>query len=174
MDLGPTCFRQVLLQSFLVPEVSTWVPLTHIDLRPQSLWEPSLAIWTKGPVVPWLGCVPRSWATAQQPGRQKCLLWSLQFPGNAPEMLREAKSLRRLCRKQGFYYTSRLSGDKFQKPWALISVRRWVTYFPGGLGNQGVFAVYGSVTGKQVGYRIVPPHTPPCRMWVQLQEILQG
>jgi hypothetical protein len=48
-------------------------------------------------------------------------------------------------------------------------------FYPlGGLCNQGFFfAVCGSVTGKQVGYRICHPW-PPYRMWVQLQETLQG
>jgi hypothetical protein len=46
------------------------------------------------------------------------------------------KSLRPLCRKQGFYYASRLRRGKFSKPWAPISVRRWVIYSPGPLCNR--------------------------------------
>jgi hypothetical protein len=57
---------------------------------------------------------------------------------------RETKWLSPLCRKQEFYYGSTLRGDNFSKPWAPISVRRWVIYPPGGLCNQGFFAVYGS------------------------------
>jgi hypothetical protein len=53
MDPGPTCSRQEPLQIFLVSEVSTQVPLVCTDLRPQSPWEASLAIWTKCPVEPW-------------------------------------------------------------------------------------------------------------------------
>jgi hypothetical protein len=48
-----------------------------------------------------------------------------------------------------------------------------VGYRPSGRVMQpGGFAVYGSVTGRQVGSRICPP--PPYRMWVQLQETLLG
>jgi hypothetical protein len=64
MDLGPTCSRWAPLQIFLAPEVSTQVPLACTDLRPQSPWEASLAVWTKCPVAPQLGYIPRSWATA--------------------------------------------------------------------------------------------------------------
>jgi hypothetical protein len=46
MDPGPTCSRWALLQIFLVPEVSTQVPLACTDLSPPSPWEASLAIWT--------------------------------------------------------------------------------------------------------------------------------
>jgi hypothetical protein len=148
MDPGPTCSRQASLQIFLVPGVSTQIPLACTDLRPQSPSETSLAIWTKCPVVPWLGCIPRSWATTQQPGGQKWHLLSLPFPANASEMLqamvRETKSLRPLCRKQEFYYTSRLRGDDFSNPWALIGVRRWVIIPPRRVIQPGVFAVYGS------------------------------
>jgi hypothetical protein len=42
---------------------------------------------------------------------------------------------------------------------------------PEGYATRGV-AVYGSVTGKQVSYRVYPPL--PFRMWAQLQETLQG
>jgi hypothetical protein len=118
MDPGPTCSRWVQLQIFLIPGVSTQVLLACTDLKLQSPWEASLVVWTKHPVVPLLGCVPRSWATAQQSGRQKCQFWSLPFLANAPEMLRETKSPRPLCRKQGFYYASRLRGGKFSKPGA--------------------------------------------------------
>jgi hypothetical protein len=42
------------------------------------------------------------------------------FPSHAPEMLREMEretnSPRPLCRKQEFYYASRLRGDKFSNP----------------------------------------------------------
>jgi hypothetical protein len=51
VDLGPTFSRWALLQFFLVPEVSTQVPLACMDLRPQTPWEASLAIWTKCPEV---------------------------------------------------------------------------------------------------------------------------
>jgi hypothetical protein len=116
MELGLTCFRWAVLQIFLVPAFSTQVLLLCTDLRPQSPWEACLNVWTKHPVVPWLGCIPRSWASAQYPGRQKCQFWSLPLPANAPEMLRETKSLRPLCRKQEFYYARRLQGDNFSKP----------------------------------------------------------
>jgi hypothetical protein len=51
------------------------------------------------------------------------------------EMARDTKLPRPPCRKQEFYYASRLRGDKFSKPRALISVRRWVIYPLGGLSN---------------------------------------
>jgi hypothetical protein len=160
MDLDPTCSWQEPLQIFLVPEVSTQILSACMDPRPLTPWEASLAVWTKGPVVTLLVCVPRSWATVWQPRGQKCLL-SLPFPANAPEMwwemARETKSLRPLCSNQGFYYGSRLRGDNFSKPWAPISIRRWVIYSPGGLCNKGVFVVYGSVTRKQIVYRICSP-----------------
>jgi hypothetical protein len=54
--------------------------------------------------------------------RTKGLLW---------EMMRETKSPRPLCRKQEFYYASRLKGDKFSELQCLISVRRRVIYPPG-------------------------------------------
>jgi hypothetical protein len=60
MDLGPTCSRWVPLQIFLVLGVSTQVLFACTDLRPQSPWEASLAVWTKCPVVLRLGCIPKS------------------------------------------------------------------------------------------------------------------
>jgi hypothetical protein len=145
-DLGPNCSRWVPLQFFLIPIVSTQVPLVCTDLRPQSPWKASLAVWTKCPVMSQLGCISSIWVTVWQAGRQKCQLWFLLFPANAPEMLqdmmRETKSLRPLCGKQEFYCADRLRGDMFSKLWASIRVRRWVIYPPGGLCNQGFFAVY--------------------------------
>jgi hypothetical protein len=134
MDPGQTCSRWVSLQIFLVPEVSTQVPLLCTDLKPQNPWEASLAIWTKCPIVPQLGCIPRNWATAQEPGRQKCQLWSLLFLANAPEMLqemvRETKSLRKVCRKQEFYYASRLMGDKLSSLILSLDQCQEMSYIP--------------------------------------------
>jgi hypothetical protein len=59
-------------------------------------------------------------------------------------MARETKSLRPFCRKQEFYYASRLRGGKTSKPWAPISVRRWVIFSLGGLCNQ-VFFFFSSI-----------------------------
>jgi hypothetical protein len=94
------------------------------------------------------------------------------------ETVRETKSLRPLCRKQEFYYASRLRGAEFSKPRAPISVRRWV-YTPSGLCNQGGCSRWftegqkdKSVTQKQVGCRVSPQ--PPYRMWSQSQETLQS
>jgi hypothetical protein len=133
MDPDPTCSRKVPLQIFLFPEISTQGPLVCIDMRTQSLWEASQAVWTKCSLAPWLGCIPRSWATARQPGRQKCQLWSLLFPANAPEMLQETlwgkqSHWDHFYRKQGVYYATGLRGDNFSKPWALICVRSLVKY----------------------------------------------
>jgi hypothetical protein len=54
-----------------------------------------------------------------------------------------------------------------------VSIRRWVLYPRESHTTRvffavyGVFAEYGSITGKQVGYGICHP-SPPYRMWVQL------
>jgi hypothetical protein len=46
-------------------------------------------VQTKCPVVPWLGCVPRSWTTARQPRSQKCQLW---YPLSQPMLQRGKQS----------------------------------------------------------------------------------
>jgi hypothetical protein len=125
---------------------------------------------TKCPVVLQLGCIPRNWAIALHSGRQKCQLWSLPFLANPLEMLwemmREIRSLRSLCRKQEFYYASRIRGDKFSKTWALLSVRRWVIYPPRGLCNQEFFCIICVFWSIWVSYRerswlqILPLPTP--------------
>jgi hypothetical protein len=127
MDLGPTCSRQVLLQIFLVPEVSTQVLLVCMDLRPQTPRESSLAVWTKSPEV-CLGRVvfPGLRPQARQPGRQKTPTLVSPIPSNAGGTTRETKSPRPFL--QEVYYTSRVGGDNFSKPWVPICVRGLVKY----------------------------------------------
>jgi hypothetical protein len=69
------------------------------------------------------------------------------------ETERETKSPRPFCRKQEFCYASSLREIISQSP-KPQSVWGEGFYPSGGLCNQGIFAAYGSVTGKQVGYRI--------------------
>jgi hypothetical protein len=61
------------------------------------------------------------------------------------KMVREIKSPRPLCRKQEFYYASRLRGDKVSKPWAPISVRRWVIYPWEGYAARGFLQYMGQL-----------------------------
>jgi hypothetical protein len=133
MDLGPPYSRQDLLRIFLVPEVSTQTLLACMALKPQTLWEAFLAVWTKFPEARFGRVMsPRARPQAWQPERQKCQLWSLLFLANTPEMLQEwwrkQSHWDHFYREQGIYYDSGLRGDNFSKPWALNCVRWSVNY----------------------------------------------
>jgi hypothetical protein len=123
-----------------------------MDLRPQTPWEASLAIWTKCPVVPRLGCVPRSWAIATAKEAKMPTLVSL-VPGQCTRNVvgndEGNKVIETIFTGSREFITLMDSGEiisQNHEPW--------------------------SVSGARLNtYRVCPP--PPYRM-SQLQETLQS
>jgi hypothetical protein len=159
MDPSPTCSRRVLLQIFLVPEVSTQVPLVCMDLRLQTLWEASLVVQTVSRDTLWQGGVPRSQAKGPTTrGAKMPTLVSIipsQCTRNVAGKQGKQSHQDHFYRKQRVYYTDRLRRDNFSKVLSTNLCQELVKYLE--------FAPY-------------PPLLPPSpsSAWLQLQETLQS
>jgi hypothetical protein len=103
-----------------------------MDLRPQTPWEASLAIWTKCLVVPWLGCIPQELGHSLTAREVKIQLWSLPFL--APETRNVVGTDEGNKVAETIFTGSREFimlvdlGNNFSKPRAPICVRSWVKY----------------------------------------------